>query len=147
MKSQSIEWSRPEPRESVLGRDAAHRLADTLTLGGKVFRAVVPALALITAAAWVIAQPALVLYLQVSMCLSGFVFLALALDSLSARRGALLVISGLAMFALAGFSTGEALELLVVGAAVSAVWLGFAIFDQKAQERAWPAPTESSAAE
>ena len=35
------------------------------------------------------------------------------------------------LFALAGFSTGDAYELLVVGVAVVAVWLGFAIFDRK----------------
>ena len=53
------------------------------------------------------------------------------MDSLSGRKSALLLISGLAMFALAGFSTGDAYELLVVGVAVVAVWLGFAIFDRE----------------
>lgn len=130
MKSQSIEWTHAEPYENSLDLRAAQRVADTLTFGGKIFRAVVPALAIITAAAWLIAQPSLVLYLQVTIWLSGFVFVALALDSLTGRRGALLLISGLAMFAFAGFSTGDANELLVVGASVAAVWLGFAIFDR-----------------
>ena len=131
MKSQSFEWTTLEPYENSLELKAARRLADTLTFGGKLFRVVVPALAIITAAAWLIAQPSLVLYLQVSVWLSGFVFLALAMDSLSGRKSALLLISGLAMFALAGFSTGDAYELLVVGVAVVAVWLGFAIFDRQ----------------
>lgn len=131
MKSQSFEWTALEPYENSLELNAARRLADTLTFGGKLFRAVVPALAIITAAAWLIAQPSLVLYLQVSVWLCGFVFLALAMDSLSGRKSALLLISGLAMFALAGFSTGDANELLVVGGTVVALWLGFAIFDRE----------------
>ena len=131
MKSQSFEWTTLEPYENSLELEAARRLADTLTFAGKLFKAVVPALAIITAAAWLIAQPSLVQYLQVSVWLSGFVFLALAMDSLSGRKGALLLISGLAMFALSGFSTGDAYELLVVGVSVVAVWLGFAIFDLK----------------
>ena len=131
MKSQSFEWTTLEPYENSLELNAARRLADTLTFGGKLFRTVVPALAIITAAAWLIAQPSLVLYLQVSVWLSGFVFLALAMDSLSGRKSALLLISGLAMFTLAGFSTGDAYELLVVGVAVVAVWLGFAICDRQ----------------
>lgn len=131
MKSQSIEWSRLESYEKPVDLQAAQRLADALTFGGKIFRALVPALAIITTAAWLIAQPALVLYLQVTIWLSGFVFLALAIDSLSSRRGALFLISGLAMFALAVFSIGDAHELLVVGASVAAVWLGFAIFDRQ----------------
>ena len=131
MKSQSFEWTALEPYENSLELKAARRLADTLTFGGKLFRAVVPALAIITPAAWLIAQPSLVLYLQVSVWLSGFVFLAMAMDSLSGRKAALLLISGLAMFALAGFSAGDAYELLVVGVAVVAVWLGFSIFDRK----------------
>ena len=130
MKSQSIEWTHVEPYENSLDLRAAQRVADTLTFGGKIFRAAVPALAIITAAAWLIAQPSLVLYLQVTIWLSGFVFVALALDSLTGRRGALLPISGLAMFAFAGFSAGDANELLVVGASVAALWLGFAIFDR-----------------
>lgn len=130
MKSQSFELTTPQPYENPLDLNAAQRLADTMTFGGRIFTALVPALAIIIAAAWLIAQPALVQYLQVSVWLSGFVFLALALDSLSGRKAALLLISGLAMFALAGFSSGDAHELLVVGAAVVAVWLGFAIFDR-----------------
>ena len=130
MKTQSIEWTTLKPYENKLEMNATRRLTDTLGFGERIFRAVVPALALITAAAWLIAQPALVLYLQVAVWLSGFVFLALALDSLSGRRGALFAISGLSMFALAGFSTGDAYELLVVGAAVVAVWSGFTTFDQ-----------------
>ena len=131
MKSQSIEWTPLEQYENSMDLQAARRLANTLTFGGRVFRAVVPALAIIIAAAWLIAQPQMVVYLQVSLWLSGFVFLALALDSLSARAGVLLLISGLAMFALAGFSAGDAHELLVVGAALVGVWLGFAIFDNE----------------
>ena len=130
MKTQSIEWITLKPYENTLELKATRRLANTLGFGERIFRAVVPALALITAAAWLIAQPAMVLYLQVIVWLSGFVFLALAIDSLSGRRGALFVISGLAMFALAAFSASGANELLVVGAAVMAVWSGFAIFDR-----------------
>lgn len=131
MKSQSIEWSHLEPFENSLDLRAAQRLTGALTLGGKIFRSVVPALAIIMAAAWLIAQPALLVYLQVTTWLAGFVFLALATDSLSGRRAALFLISGLAMFALAGFSSGDAHELLVVGAAIVAVWSGFTTFDRQ----------------
>ena len=131
MKAHSIDWSHLEPYENSLDLKAAQRLAGVLTIGGRVFRAVVPAMAIIMAAAWLIAQPALLLYLQVSVWSAGFVFLALALDSLPARTAALHLISGLAMFALAAFSGNGASELLVVGAAVVAVWTGFSLFDHK----------------
>ena len=78
MKAHSIDWSHLEPYENSLDLKAAQRLAGVLTIGGRVFRAVVPALAIIMAAAWLIARPELLLYLQVSVWSAGFVFLALA---------------------------------------------------------------------
>lgn len=131
MTSYSIEWNdirELEPFENTLDLRAAQRLADLLTALGQLFRAVVPAAALVFAAIWAIGQPNVIVYLQVLTTSLGFVFIAFALSSESGRTAALFLLTSAALFVLALFSPGAS-ELLVVAAALIAAWTGIGIFD------------------
>lgn len=131
MTSQTIEWSNSrelEPFENNLDLRAAQRLAEFLNAFGRLFRATVPAVAMVIATVWAIGQPNLVVYLQVLSTSLGIVFIAFALSSDSGRATVLFLLSALALFALGFFSVAAA-ELLVVAAALVAVWTGFALFD------------------
>ena len=79
MKTQSIEWTHNHLHRNPVVKPAfAWRIGDVLRTTGKAGMALLPALAIVIAAAWLSAQPELTVYLQVTLWTSGFLFLGLA---------------------------------------------------------------------
>jgi len=89
--------------------------------------ALVPALAIVVGATWLVTQPHLVLYLQALTWAAGFVFLGFAFDSETAENAILSVATGVALPVLALLSSSVALELVIVAAALVAAWVAAGI--------------------
>jgi hypothetical protein len=106
--------------------ESASKLNRILQLAGKGFVALVPALAIVVGAAWVITDPSLELFLQATIWTSGFVFLGLALESDGAVAG-LSLATGLVLPVLAWLSDRVAGEYAIVAAALVAAWIAAAI--------------------
>ena len=126
MKTHSIEWTHSTTNPNVAILDSASKLNRILHLAAKGFVALVPALAIVVGAAWVITDPSLELFLQATIWTSGFVFLGLALESEGATAG-LALATGLMLPILALLSESVAGEFTIVAAALIAAWIAAAI--------------------
>lgn len=127
MKTHSITWpqAKSSDRNSLSIRISG--LNTALSAAAKSFLALVPALAIVTGAAWLVSGADLAIYLQAALWTSGFVFFGLAIES---EKPAAIpaVASGFALPALAWLSSSVAIEFAIVGAAVVAAWIAAAIF-------------------
>ena len=81
MKTHTIEWTNINSRSDTRKYDPARKLNRILCLSANMFLALVPALAVITGAAWLITAPDLAAYLQAFLWGAGFVFLGVAIDT------------------------------------------------------------------
>ena len=126
MKTQTIEWFQNDFPIRTSTADSVRTLNRILCLATKGFTALVPALALVVGAAWAITLPSLEQFLQASLWASGFVFLALAIDSEKPTVGWLLA-TGIALPVLALLSSHVAGEFAIVAAAITAVWVAASI--------------------
>lgn len=127
MNTHSIEWSPISPPDNVLVLDPARQLGTMLSLATRALLAIVPALAIVVGAAWLINLPDLVIYLQALTWTSGFIFLGLAVDAESAEESILGMAMGIALPVLAVLSATVAVELAIVAATLVAAWLAAAI--------------------
>jgi len=130
MKTHSIEWLNLESRNNENAIDPIGRLNKVLWLAAKAFVAIVPALAIVTGAAWLISAPDLTVYLQVVLWTSGLVFLGLAVDAEKRPIALASLVMGIALPTLAILSSNIAVELALVAAALVATWVAVAIFRQ-----------------
>jgi hypothetical protein len=127
MKTHSIEWSPIHTRDNAALLSPARHLQRFSRLASKAFLALVPALAIVVGAAWLVTLPNAVLYLQVLTWASGFVFLGLAVEAESAELSILNLATGIALPVLALLSSRFAIELTIVAAALVAAWVAAAI--------------------
>lgn len=130
MKTHSIEWFPVNSRSRNVVLDPSRQLSGLLALASRAFLALVPALAIIVGAAWLVTQPNLVIYLQALTWAAGFIFLGLAIESESAERFILNAATGVALPLLALLSSSIALELIIVAAALVAAWVAAAILQR-----------------
>jgi len=86
------------------------------------------AVGVITAAVWLINQPSMLLYLQVTVWTAGLVFLGVALEAQKLATTWVAVATGIALPVLAYLSKNQAPELLIVAASLVAGWLCFAVY-------------------
>lgn len=126
MKTHAIEWFQKDLPGGTALQGSARTLNRALCQATKVFTALVPALAIIVGAVWAVTVPGLGQYLQASLWASGFVFLALALDSTKPTVGWPLA-TGIALPVLALLSSRVAIEFAIVAALVVAVWVATSI--------------------
>jgi len=126
MKALTIDWLHSDfpSRTTIAG--PAMALNRALCLAAKAFTALVPALAIVVGAAWAITVPSLEQLLQASLWASGFIFLALAIDSQKATI-ALLLATGIALPILALLSSHVAGEFAIVAAVLVATWVAASI--------------------
>ena len=124
MKTHTIEWTNTN---NTTARNPVGRLNNALSQATKAFLAVVPALAIVVAAAWLVTAPGLVVYLQATLWASGFVFMGLAIDSEKPAPG-LSLATGIALPILAILSSRVAVEIAIVAAALVAAWVAAAIW-------------------
>ena len=127
MKTHSIIWSNIENPKTTLALNPAGNLNRALCLAAKAFVALVPALAIVTGAAWLITIPDLAVYLQATLWTAGFVFFGLALES-EKTAFFLSLATGFALPLLAWLSSRVAIEFAIVAAALLAAWLAAAIW-------------------
>lgn len=128
MKTQSITLQPPRRAGRALFVPRALFRSSSLPCLSVIFLvSALPAIALMVFAAWAVNAPLLLPVMQASVGMSGFVFLALAVD---ARRqmAVLLTATSAALFGLSLASANIAPELIVVGATVMAMWLGGGLF-------------------
>jgi hypothetical protein len=126
MRTNTIEWLQNDfpSRTAIAG--SARTLNRALCLATKGFTALVPALAIVVSAAWAITVPSLDQFLQASLWASGFVFLALALDSEKPTVG-LSLATGIVLPVLALLSSRVAGEFAIVAAGLVAAWVAASI--------------------
>lgn len=122
MKTYSIEWPPINLPSSHVILTPVRRLPAVLRLATKAFLALVPALAIIVAATWLVTLPEQVIYLQATIWAAGFVFLGLALESESAEVSILNLATGIALPGLALLSSHIAIEFVIVAATLVAAW-------------------------
>lgn len=127
MKTHSIEWSPIHTENSQIVLNPARQLQRILSLATKTFLALVPALAVVVGATWLVNQPAEVVYLQALIWALGFVFVGLAVEAESAEMALLHLATGIALPVLAWLSAQVAIELVVVAATLVAAWVAAAI--------------------
>lgn len=126
MKTYTIEWLHNDFQGRTAIAGSAKVLNRTLGLAAKGFTALVPALAIVVGAAWAITLPGLEQFLQASLWASGFIFLALAVDSEKPAVG-LQLATGIALPVLALLSSRVAGEFAIIAAVVVAAWLAASI--------------------
>ena len=127
MKTHTIEWTNINHHNTTTARNPIGSLNSALSQATKVFLALVPALAIVVAATWLITAPGLVVYLQATLWASGFVFLGLAIDSEKPVPG-LSLATGIALPILAVLSSRVAVEIAIVAAVLVAAWVAAAIW-------------------
>jgi hypothetical protein len=127
MKTHSIEWSNIDTREGHLGLNPVKQLSGLMSLASRAFLALVPALAIVVGAAWLVTLPDGVLFLQASIWAGGFVFLGLAIEADTAELSILNLATGIALPVLALLSSRVALELVIVAATLVAAWVAAGI--------------------
>ena len=125
MKTHTIEWT--NNRGATIAQSPVRSLNRTLQLATKAFLALVPALAILVGAAWLITVPDLVVYLQATLWASGFVFMGLAIES-EKTAGGLSLATGMALPVLAVLSSRISIEIAIVAAALVAIWVAAAIW-------------------
>jgi len=126
MKTHSITWSHGITSQNPAILASASKLNRILHLAAKGFVALVPALAIVVGAAWAITDPGLELFLQATLWTSGFIFLALALES----DGAVVWLSlatAIVLPALTLLGDRVASEFTIIAAALVAAWVAAAI--------------------
>jgi hypothetical protein len=127
MKTHSIEWSPIHTGNRQVVLNPARQLQGLLRLATKTFLALVPALAVVVGATWLVNQPGEVVYLQALLWALGFVFVGLAIEAESAEMALLNLATGIALPVLAWLSDQVAIELAVVAATLVAAWVAAAI--------------------
>ena len=125
MKTYTMNWT--TNRNFAGSYITTRKLNRLLCQSANLFLAVVPALAVVVAATWLITAPDLVVYLQAGLWLAGFVFLGIAVDSVK-PVAVLSLVTGLALPILALISSHVAVEVAVLAVAVLAVWTAVAIW-------------------
>lgn len=103
-------------------------LARILCLSLAILVSAIPSFTLVILTTWASNVPALTPYLQATAWLTGFVFLALALES-GRKTAVLLVLSAAVLFVSAPLAAMVSPEFLVVAALVIAAWTAPGIFD------------------
>lgn len=123
MKTQSIELFPHGRREEDTMPLALTRVMPVAALTTRILMALIPALALVVGTAWLVTAPNLIIYLQAATWAAGLVFLALAVESERSESALMLSLTGLALMVLAFLSSRVAVELAIVAAMLSAVWI------------------------
>jgi len=127
MKTHTIEWTNINNHATTTTRNPVGRVNSAMSLTTKAFLALVPALAIVVGAAWLITAPGLVVYLQATLWASGFVFLGLAIDS-KKSVASLSLVTGIALPVLAVLSSRVAVEIAIVATVIVAAWVAAAIW-------------------
>lgn len=127
MKAHTIEWTNSNHVPRTGNLSPSGKINRFLQLSARSFLVLVPALAIVTGAAWLITAPDLAIYLQVTLWASGFIFLGLAIDT-DSPFNLLSLLTGLALPVLALLSSRVAVEVAMVAALLVAVWLAAAIW-------------------
>lgn len=127
MKTHTIAWTNINSRSDIKTDNPARKLNRILCLSANLFLALVPALAVITGAAWMITAPDLAAYLQAFLWGAGFVFLGAAIDA-PRPLGMLSLMTGLALPVLAMLSSQVAVEIAVLAVVILATWTAVAIW-------------------
>lgn len=135
MKTHTIEWTNTNIHSDARKYDPARKLNRILYLSANMFLALVPALAVVTGAAWLITAPDLTAYLQAFLWGAGFVFLGVAVDA-PRPLNMLSLLTGLALPALAMLSSRVAIEIAVLAVAILAAWTAVAIWRQASVKQA-----------
>jgi hypothetical protein len=135
VKTHTIEWTNTNIHSDARKYDPARKLNRILYLSANMFLALVPALAVVTGAAWLITAPDLTAYLQAFLWGAGFVFLGVAVDA-PRPLNMLSLLTGLALPALAMLSSRVAIEIAVLAVAILAAWTAVAIWRQASVKQA-----------
>ena len=127
MKIHAIEWTTQNSSTRKGAFNAAEKLNTLLRLSSRGFLALVPALVIVVAASWLVTAPHLVVYLQTTLWVSGFLFIGLAIDT-ETPVNILSLLTAVALPVLALLSSRVAVEIAIVAAMLVAVWIAAAIW-------------------
>ena len=107
-------WTTPAP------------LKNAAAISSRLLLAAIPALSILVASAWAIDTFASSVVLQAAIWATGFIFLALAVDTTRPNLAGLLL-TGLSLPVLAMLSSRVAVEFAIIAAALVAGWVAAAI--------------------
>lgn len=127
MKAHTLEWTRIDGRRKARQFNSARRLNRVMSLSANLFLALVPALAVVAGAVWLITAPGAAAYLQAFLWGAGFVFLGVAVDA-PRPWGVMSLLTGLALPTVAMLSSHVAIEMAILAVAVLSAWTALAIW-------------------
>jgi len=128
----NIEWPTGKTSSAAETWNAIVPLNKATLFSTRVLMATVPALAIIVAATWAVGSAGTASILQAAMWASGFVFLALAIETSKPNITGLLL-TGLALPVLALLSAHVASEFAIIAATLVAGWVAASIMSLQAK--------------
>lgn len=120
MNTETMRSSTPWPTDSWT---LSTTMRTAFLYSSRMILADVPAVAIIVAAAWAIDGEQSATILQAMLWTAGFIFLALAVEAAQSKHSIGLLLTGLALPAIALLSSRVAVEFAVVGATLVAAWV------------------------
>lgn len=93
-----------------------------------LFTAAFTAFVIITGAAWIVGNPALVLYLQTAIWTAGLVYVGVAIEAEKLSTSGWALATGLVLPVMAFTSQRSGPEWLIVAAALIAAWVAAAVY-------------------
>jgi len=127
MNTQSTYWEQSFQSSFNALNSPAKAMLQYLYRGSKALTALAAGLALLTASATTIAEPALVVYLQATTWAASFVFFAIAVDAQKPSTSLMALASGIIVMLTAVFSQRLGPEIIILPAVLTSAWLTTAI--------------------
>jgi hypothetical protein len=127
MKTHTLEWTDISTTDKAVRSALLPRLDASIRMAARLLFAAVPVSLLVVGAAWAITVPQFAMILEAAVWASGFLFLALAVESGPDAKFGWAIASGLVLPVLAVLSSRVAGEFLVVAAVVLATWVAVLI--------------------
>ena len=128
MNTSLIHWQQYNRPLNAGARRPALKIYQFMDKTTSYLASALTAVGVVIAAAWLITNPAMVLYLQATVWTAGLVFMGLAIDAEKLSTTRLAIATGIALPALAYLSKQFGPELLVVAAFLVGAWLAAALY-------------------
>lgn len=123
MNTHAIEWLNQEENDRKSLLPVLSKANRTACYVAKIISILVIAIMLVIVSYMALMSPAMLPLLQAGVALTGFIFLALAIDSEKASNTVLLAATGIALPILAGLSTMLLPGYIVVASTVIVAWI------------------------
>jgi len=128
MNTHSIHWETCSEPSAIVARGRLSGLNRFIDRAMSFFAAMFTAFVTIAGAAWIVDNPALVLYLQTTLWTAGLLYLGVAIEAEKPATSTLALATGMVLPALTFASQRSGPEWLIVAATLVAAWLAAAVY-------------------